>query len=214
MLSLGSLLPPPRVSYRANFRLRGRSIFAALGARPNNARHSRAEHELLLRLAAGARTIVEIGVHEGGSAWALRQAMAPDGHLHLLDTYPLGRLGVSTPFLAAHRLVGTVPRGTVSWHQSTSHAAVRDWDRPIEFLFIDGDHSYRGASLDWEDWSPFVTPDGTVVFHNAREGGPSPALPGVVRLVEEIAAAGEWREIATEGSMVAFARAAGSVGPL
>lgn len=200
------MLPAPRVSHYAAYKWRGRSIFAAVGVRPHRARHTRAERRLLARLAPGARTIVEIGVDEGGSAWTLRQALAPDGCLHLVDPYEPGRLGVSFAFLAARRLVASVRRGTVAWHRAPSHAIARDWADPIDFLFIDGDHSYEGVTLDWADWSPFVTPAGIVVFHNARVTLENPPCPGVVRLVEEIAAAGAWREAEEEGSMVAFVR--------
>jgi len=208
------LLPSPRVSHYGRFRLRRRPIFAAIGARPHLARPPPAERELLLRLATGAHTIVEIGVNEGGSAWTPRQALAPEGHLHLVDPYEPGRLGVASSLLAAQRLLATVPRGTVSWHQTTSHVGARDWAQPIDFLFIDGDHSYEAVALDWSDWSPFVTPAGVVVFHNARVTRENPRCPGVVRLVEEIATAGgPWRAIEEEGSMVAFARVPGGAAP-
>ena len=143
------------------------------------------------------------------SAWTLRQALAPEGHLHLVDPYEPGRLGVPVSLLAAQRLLATVPRGTVSWHQATSHMVARDWAQPIDFLFIDGDHSYDAVALDWSNWSPFVTPAGVVVFHNARVTRENPPCPSVVRLAEEIATAGgPWRTIEEEGSMVAFARPA------
>ena len=39
-------------------------------------------------------------------------------------------------------------------------------DRPIDFLFIDGDHTYNGVKQDWEMYSPLVRPGGLVVFHD------------------------------------------------
>lgn len=37
---------------------------------------------------------------------------------------------------------------------------------PIDFLFIDGDHSFEGVKKDWEMYSPLVRPGGMVVFHD------------------------------------------------
>jgi len=38
--------------------------------------------------------------------------------------------------------------------------------RTIDFLFIDGDHTYKGVSCDFELWRPLVTPGGYVAFHD------------------------------------------------
>jgi len=39
-------------------------------------------------------------------------------------------------------------------------------DRPLDVLFIDGDHSYGGVRADWEMYGPLVAPDGLVAFHD------------------------------------------------
>lgn len=38
--------------------------------------------------------------------------------------------------------------------------------RAIEFLFIDGDHTYEGVTRDFELWTPLVTPSGQVGLHD------------------------------------------------
>jgi cephalosporin hydroxylase len=44
--------------------------------------------------------------------------------------------------------------------------------RPIDFLFIDGDHTYGGVKSDWEMYSPLVRKGGGVVgFHDTRRIG-------------------------------------------
>jgi predicted O-methyltransferase YrrM len=50
--------------------------------------------------------------------------------------------------------------------RSTSEEAAREWQRPIDLIFIDGDHSYSGAKRDWELFAPHVRPFGIVVFHD------------------------------------------------
>jgi len=38
--------------------------------------------------------------------------------------------------------------------------------RTVDFLFIDGDHTYAGVKRDFEIWSELVTPGGHVAFHD------------------------------------------------
>jgi predicted O-methyltransferase YrrM len=50
--------------------------------------------------------------------------------------------------------------------RASSEAAARGWVRPIDFLFIDGDHSIQGVRRDWELFSPFLGEFGVAVFHD------------------------------------------------
>jgi MMP 1-O-methyltransferase len=52
-------------------------------------------------------------------------------------------------------------------HRNYSGEVAAGWNRPIRFLWIDGDHSYRGAKVDFEGFSRFVAPHGVVAFHDA-----------------------------------------------
>jgi predicted O-methyltransferase YrrM len=155
---------PP--AYREDFGARNHTVFGAAGLRPAIAQHSRAEAELLQRHAAGAHTIVEIGVAEGGSAWDMRTVMDPDGTLVLIDTYPTV-MGVNLSRITARRLLDGVNRGRVEWVRARSDDAIAGWSRPIDFLLIDGDHDYEPVKRDWEDWSAHVVPGGKVAFHDA-----------------------------------------------
>lgn len=47
-----------------------------------------------------------------------------------------------------------------------SQEVVKTWNRPIDLLWIDGNHDQ--ALLDFTDWSPFVTRGGRVGFHDAH----------------------------------------------
>lgn len=62
-----------------------------------------------------------------------------------------------------------------------SNEAVKNWDLPINVLFIDGDHSYGGCKDDWENFSPFVVEGGWVLFHDCDA-----TSPGVVQVFQEI----------------------------
>lgn len=44
------------------------------------------------------------------------------------------------------------------------------WSKPIGFLWIDGDHSYKAAKLDGEKYGKCVIDDGIMAFHDATFG--------------------------------------------
>lgn len=50
----------------------------------------------------------------------------------------------------------------------TSEDAVKGWDKPIDFLFIDGAHDYENVKKDFELWSPYLKSDGIIAFHDAN----------------------------------------------
>jgi glycosyltransferase involved in cell wall biosynthesis len=188
---------------------RSRHVFGAIGLRPASAQHSRAEAELLKRFAADARTVVELGVAEGGSAAELRSVMAVDGHLHLVDPYEPGQLRISMPRIVARRTVGRVRNGRVTWIRSRSDEAISGWGSPIDFLFIDADHSYERASSDWRLWTPYVVPGGHVALHDSVvfPGGWTGPDDGPVRLLSELMAEGtEWGVVAQADSLTVVRR--------
>lgn len=43
--------------------------------------------------------------------------------------------------------------------------------RPVDVLFIDGDHSVEGTLADWRMYSPLVRPGGLVLLHDIRCAG-------------------------------------------
>jgi len=54
-----------------------------------------------------------------------------------------------------------------------SKDASQAWDKPIAFLWIDGDHSYEGVKTDFDSWFRFVAEGGIIAFHdcNSEEVG-------------------------------------------
>ena len=140
-----------------------------------------------MRNAQNALTAVEIGVAEGASAMGIREAMPAEGTLYLIDPFHLARLPALN-FLkrAARRAITSTGSAKTAWIELLSHEAVRDWDRSIDFLLIDGDHREQAVERDWLDWSRFVSPKGVVAFHDARvfPSGWSTPDYGPVRFVD------------------------------
>ncbi len=164
-------------------------LFAWLGIRPALAQHTVAEHDALRTWATGRSNLVEIGVAEGASAVALREAMSSRGTLWLIDPFHLSRVRcINATKRAAHRAIEGCRNGRVIWIEKFSFDAVSDWDSSIDFLFLDGDHSEAGVQRDWDDWHRFVIRGGVVAFHDAAifPGGWSQSDWGPVKVVERL----------------------------
>jgi len=71
----------------------------------------------------------------------------------------------------------------------------------IDFLFIDGDHSYEGVKKDWEMYSPLVREGGIVLFHDVVYTSDDPLSPVLVKQFwQEIRGEYDWAEIKSLGS--------------
>lgn len=164
-------------------------FFAWAGLRPPIAQHTEAEHHALGKYARGCKSLVEIGIAEGASAVALRMAMNPAGTLYLVDPFHLSRVPMLNFLRRAARRVVSVKEGPkIVWMEAFSHTAVQGWNRPIDFLLIDGDHREEAVEQDWKDWNPHVAENGVVVFHDARlfPGGWTSGDYGPVRFVDRM----------------------------
>lgn len=160
----------------------------ALGLRPAYTGTTLAEQRALGRYAAGRKRLVEIGTDEGANSINLRSAMHPDGVLYLVDPYKVGRLGVNFSLLIAKREVSKSNNGRVVFVRQSSHEAALRWDGMVDFVFVDGDHSRERVLQDWLDWSPHVSLEGFVAFHDANvfPGGWTEPSWGPVQVVAEI----------------------------
>jgi predicted O-methyltransferase YrrM len=191
--------------------LRERPLFAALGLREPHGEHTAAEAELLKKHARGARCAVEIGVAEGVSGRQLREVLDPQGTLYLIDPYDRSKLPISLAEIAARRSVRRVRRGDVVWIRKTSHDASAGWREPIDFLFIDGDHSWEAVRQDWDDWTVHVRHGGRVALHDAvaRPGLWTKPDDGPVRLVRGVLENGrEWEVLETADSTAVLTKVA------
>lgn len=139
-----------------------------LGLRPVFTDVTSAERDCLARHCCGKRRIVEIGVFHGATTGLLRSVMDANGTIVGIDPFPRGRLRFSIERSIAHHEIARYPRGQVSLLRERSSDAAVNWCDPIDFLFIDGDHSWSGIASDWRDWTTHVVPDGIVAIHDSK----------------------------------------------
>ena len=135
-------------------------VLWSLGLARAETQTSEAERDCLARHSDRKKCLVEIGVWHGVTTCRLRRAMAPDGVIHGVDPYPVGRLGFSAQQVIARREVGRIPTGNMHWMRCTGVQAAAEFTRtgsgPADFVFIDGDHSFGGLRGDWEAWTPLT----------------------------------------------------------
>ena len=133
--------------------------------------------------------IVEIGTDQGGTLFLWPYAAAEDALIVAVDARPLGVLGQRSPFaivrrafaLRDQRIELLIPADS---HDPRTVERVQQvlGGRPVDFVFIDADHSYEGVRQDFERFSPLVRPGGIVAFHDIA----GDAWPGVVRFFGEL----------------------------
>jgi predicted O-methyltransferase YrrM len=129
------------------------------------------------------RIVLEIGTNNGGTLFLFCRAAALEATIVSLDL-PGGLFGggysvLRTPYyksFASSRQRVTLLR--MNSHDPSARRAVRSavGDRPIDFLFIDGDHTYAGVKQDFETYAPLVRPGGLIALHDIV---PAPAELGI-----------------------------------
>jgi hypothetical protein len=179
-----------------------------LGWGPADTQTTAEERGCLMKYAAGKRSLVEIGVMHGVNTALLRSVMDPSGTITGIDPHPPGRLGVSFERWIALREVARYPRGRVVLLRRWSHEAVVSWSTPIDFLFVDGDHSWAGIDRDWRGWSRHVVPGGAVALHDSRSVLGRPDLDSVRYTREVILVDPRFRLMDTVESLTVLERMA------
>src|SRR4051794_4266291 len=169
------------------------------------------EAALLYRLARDAQRgpFVEIGRFKGGSTIIFASALADGVELWSYDLHVALRADMPGDVLDAELTAALERYGLAD----KVHLVVGDSRKvpfpadDIEFLFIDGNHSYEGAKADYERWSALVRGGGHLLFHDAVDtGGYGNVYPGVARLMGEVERDG-WRREPGAGSIAHFVRA-------
>ena len=119
------------------------------------------------------KTVLEVGTANGGTLFLFTRVAAPDAHLISVDL-PGGKFGEGYPVwkIPLYRSFA-LPQQRINLVRADSHAQstldhVRSLlkGKPVDFCFIDGDHSYGGVKKDYEMYAPLVRPGGLIAFHD------------------------------------------------
>jgi predicted O-methyltransferase YrrM len=159
-----------------------------------------------------AKTIVEIGSCQGRSTCYMADAireMASEAKIHCVDLWDLGKGWTpekhSSPssFDQFMKNLKTFDlEKYIEIHKGFSAEIGKKWDKPIDFLFIDGGHKYEEVLDDFRVWSKHVRQGGIIAFHDVNQAG-------VGRVIEEeLTPSVEWTYMLDryEGRISAFRR--------
>ena len=136
-----------------------------------------AEDEILWLLemvkALAPKRVLEIGTANGGTLFLWTRVAAPDAHLVTVDMCPMGLLGRHAAFAVLCRgMAREAQRIDMVYDVNSQDPTTLDevkrvlGGEPVDFLFIDADHSYEGVSKDFALYSTLVRPGGLIGFHD------------------------------------------------
>lgn len=144
----------------------------------------RQELAAFLRLLADAdvKVMVEIGSYAGGTLWAWQHIAE---HIITVDLPGTGTYAAT----GAEKLLHASTAVFGDSHDPATLETLKGVlaGRPVDAMFIDGDHTYQGVKQDYEMYAPLVRAGGLIGFHDIIDHPEHPDIQ-VSRL---------WREIRT-----------------
>ncbi len=148
--------------------------------------------------------VVEIGSYCGGSTVVIGRAAArrnPGVKLYAIEpfTFDEARYQYHYETLFDRNVGEWGLTSNVVKVKKMSEKAALDWDREIDFLYIDGDHSYESVVRDIDNFVRFVRAEGLFAFHDYKFAGKE----GVRRAVDEFVIP-HYRPVFSAGSLICF----------
>jgi len=119
------------------------------------------------------KVILEIGTAQGGTLYLFSKIADPKAILISIDLpkgkfgggYPKWKIPLYKSFAKKNQKIYLI-RGD-SHHQGTLEKVNKILNgRKLDFLFIDGDHTYEGVKKDFEMYSSLVKSDTIIAFHD------------------------------------------------
>jgi predicted O-methyltransferase YrrM len=120
---------------------------------------------------ANPKKIIEIGSASGGTLFLFVRVASPERIISI--DLPAGSFGGGYPFWKIPLFKSLAKKSVIQLIRADSHreetlGKIRTLlkDSEVDFLFIDGDHTYQGVKQDFQMYSPLVRKGGIVVFHD------------------------------------------------
>lgn len=119
------------------------------------------------------KIVLEIGTSRGGTLFLFSRVAAPDANLISIDLpegpfgggYPIWKIPFYGSFALANQKIHLLRMN--SHNETTLRELESTLDGlDVDFLFIDGDHSYEGVKKDFQMYSELVKPGGIIAFHD------------------------------------------------
>ena len=166
----------------------------------------------LLRILEQLRpeTLLEIGTARGGTLFLFTRIASPTATFISIDLpggmfgggYEDWRIALYKSFALDRQKIYLIRADSHSINTLNNVKSIID-DKKIDFLFIDGDHSYEGVKKDFEMYSTLVRKGGIIAFHDIvphdRAHDPC-GVVGVPRFWNEIKHSYKYLEIVKDWS--------------
>src|SRR5689334_5158988 len=134
------------------------------------------EQNAIEHYSKGKKAAVEIGVFEGLNTAIISRSVAADGIVYGIDPFFKGKLGISYHKIIAKMSIHRKGVAKVRWIEMLSFDAVKHVPDELDFIFIDGDHSYEGIKRDWHDWSAKLKKGGFILLHDTSIPAHDPSV--------------------------------------
>jgi len=136
--------------------------------------------------------ILEIGTANGGSLFCFGKLAKDDATIISIDLpggkfgggYPEWKVPIYKAFTKKNQKLYLLRKDSHSQETLEEVKKILNGNQ-LDFLFIDGDHSYEGVKKDFEMYSPLVKKGGIIAFHDIVPG-PKENVGGVPEFWEEI----------------------------
>lgn len=121
------------------------------------------------------RTVLEIGTEKGGTLFLFSRAAADDALLVSVDLPAKKKRWRSLcPHLGRNGQNVFAIDGDSHANSTVERVCRFLGGRKVDFLFIDGDHSYEGVRQDFENYVGFLNEPGIIAFHDINPNSVSP----------------------------------------
>lgn len=160
------------------------------------------EINIFCQYAAEAHTLIEIGTGYGACACLMLLSSKPSATVHSIDPFEQDTHGTWQSSAAQARqhvqnAAAVLGFNAARWilHEGYSHEVAygaRDAGVTVDFVFVDGDHTYEGVRQDVEDWLPMLRVGGALLIHDSRRLPDMPAeefhrgWPGPTAVADEL----------------------------
>ncbi len=147
------------------------------------------------------KLVLEIGTAGGGTLFLISRVASPDASIISLDLpggsfgggYSPNKLPFFKTFATQNQKMYFIREDSHLLQTFHSVEGILK-ERKLDFLFIDGDHTYNGAKKDFEMYNKLVKKGGIIAFHDIVPGG-TESVGGVPRLWNEIKHSYNYSEI-------------------
>ena len=139
-------------------------------------------------------SVLEVGRLFGGSAILMASALGNKQKMYSIDM-------VDTEESKTN--IGNIPvelKSRMNILTGLSVDIAKEWKERLSLIFLDGGHSYSALSDDVRAWSPFVEPEGYIVFHDIRGPGTYLGLEPIIQKMKG------WTEVDSVNSTVVMQR--------